>query len=37
VKAEMARRTDWGRLLEPERHLPATASAKEVTQTKDGK
>ena len=23
VKAEMARRTDWGRLLEPGRHLPA--------------
>jgi NodT family efflux transporter outer membrane factor (OMF) lipoprotein len=23
VKAEMARRTDWGRLLEPSRHLPA--------------
>ena len=31
VKAEMARRTDWGRLLEPARHLPASASAKDVT------
>ncbi|MCX6926103.1 MAG: TolC family protein [Verrucomicrobia bacterium] len=26
VKAEMARRTDWGRLLEPGRHLPPTCS-----------
>lgn len=25
VKAEMARRTDWGRMLEPSHHLPATA------------
>ena len=25
VKAEMARRTDWGRLLEPARHLPPGA------------
>jgi outer membrane protein TolC len=24
VKAEMARRTDWGRMLEPEHHLPKT-------------
>ena len=24
VKAEMARRTDWGRLLEPSNHLPKT-------------
>jgi outer membrane protein TolC len=30
VKAEMARRTDWGRMLEPSRHLPA-ASAKDDT------
>jgi NodT family efflux transporter outer membrane factor (OMF) lipoprotein len=36
VKAEMARRTDWGRLLEPGRHLPPSASAKDVTQAKDG-
>jgi len=27
VKAEMSRRTDWGRLLEPERHLPQSAGA----------
>ena len=27
VKAEMSRRTDWGRLLEPERHLPHNAGA----------
>lgn len=26
VKAEMSRRTDWGRLLEPARHLPNTAA-----------
>ena len=25
VKAEMARRTDWGRMLEPQRHLPKTS------------
>ena len=37
VKAEMARRTDWGRLLEPGRHLPPSASAKDVTQAKDGR
>ena len=37
VKAEMARRTDWGRLLEPERHLPATATATDATQAKNGK
>jgi hypothetical protein len=36
VKAEMARRTDWGRLLEPGRHLPAGATAKDVTQAKEG-
>ena len=28
VKAEMARRTDWGRLLEPGRHLPASRVGK---------
>lgn len=27
VKAEMARRTDWGRMLQPEHHLPKTSSA----------
>jgi outer membrane protein TolC len=27
VKAEMARRTDWGRLLEPGRHLPDETAA----------
>ncbi|HZQ45770.1 MAG TPA: efflux transporter outer membrane subunit [Verrucomicrobiae bacterium] len=26
VKAEMARRTDWGKLLEPARHLPGRAA-----------
>ncbi len=36
VKAEMARRTDWGRLLEPARHLPPNPPAKNVTQAKDG-
>jgi hypothetical protein len=25
VKAEMARRTDWGRMLRPEHHLPKTS------------
>ena len=36
VKAEMARRTDWGRLLEPERHLPGGAQANNGTQARDG-
>ena len=31
VKAEMARRTDWGRLLEPARHLPAGETATSST------
>jgi NodT family efflux transporter outer membrane factor (OMF) lipoprotein len=35
VKAEMARRTDWGRLLEPGRHLPANPSEKDATQAKE--
>ena len=35
VKAEMARRTDWGRLLEPGRHLPASLPPKDVTQAKE--
>ena len=32
VKTEMARRTNWGRLLEQERHLPRTAAAGESAQ-----
>jgi NodT family efflux transporter outer membrane factor (OMF) lipoprotein len=36
VKAEMARRADWGRLLEPGRHLPASLPPKDVTQAKEG-
>jgi len=32
VKAEMARRTNWGRLLEPARHLPQREAAKEASQ-----
>jgi NodT family efflux transporter outer membrane factor (OMF) lipoprotein len=32
VKAEMARRTNWGRLLEPGQHLPTSPAAKETTQ-----
>ena len=35
VKAEMARRTNWGRLLEPARHLPHSPAAKEATQLRD--
>jgi len=34
VKAEMARRTDWGRLLEPERQLPRGPEPGEGTQIK---
>lgn len=34
VKAEMARRTDWGRLLEPSRHLPGTSPETGTTKTK---
>ncbi len=38
VKAEMARRTNWGRLLEPGRHLPATSVLGDTTQAKrDGR
>ncbi|MEI6782900.1 MAG: TolC family protein, partial [Verrucomicrobiota bacterium] len=37
VKAAMTRRTNWGRLLEPGRHLPPSAPAKDVTQAKEGK
>jgi xanthine dehydrogenase molybdopterin-binding subunit B len=32
VKAEMTRRTNWGRLLEPERHLPQARAAGNGTQ-----
>jgi hypothetical protein len=28
----MARRTDWGRLLEPSRHLPHSAAASEAVE-----
>ena len=34
VKAEMKRRTDWGRMLEPSHHLPQTPLAAGVTETK---
>jgi NodT family efflux transporter outer membrane factor (OMF) lipoprotein len=37
VKAEMARRTDWGRMLETSHHLPATALAPGVNETKSEK
>jgi hypothetical protein len=37
VKAEMARRTDWGRLLEPGRHLPSSAEVNNGTQARDGR
>jgi NodT family efflux transporter outer membrane factor (OMF) lipoprotein len=36
VKAEMARRTDWGRMLEPAHHLPASALARDTTPPKEG-
>ena len=36
VKAEMARRTDWSRMLEPERHLPPGPPAQDVSQARDG-
>jgi NodT family efflux transporter outer membrane factor (OMF) lipoprotein len=36
VKAEMSRRTDWGRLLEPSRHLPASATGGELAAPKGG-
>jgi NodT family efflux transporter outer membrane factor (OMF) lipoprotein len=32
VKAAMARRTDWGRLLEPSKHLPDTTAWNETAQ-----
>ncbi|HEV2436051.1 MAG TPA: efflux transporter outer membrane subunit [Verrucomicrobiae bacterium] len=34
VKAEMARRTDWGRMLEPSRHLPKIPPIAGMTETK---
>jgi outer membrane protein TolC len=33
VKAEMARRTNWGRMLEPRHHLPAISPVASVTET----
>ncbi len=36
VKAEMARRTDWGRLLKPRRHLPPSPPPKGATQAHAG-
>jgi NodT family efflux transporter outer membrane factor (OMF) lipoprotein len=36
VKAEMARRTDWGRLLEPEKHLPPGPAPKDASQATNG-
>jgi hypothetical protein len=32
VKAEMARRTNWGRMLEPAQHLPPTPAPKQAAQ-----
>jgi NodT family efflux transporter outer membrane factor (OMF) lipoprotein len=34
VKAEMQRRTDWGRMLEPSRHLPAASPVTGAAETK---
>jgi outer membrane protein TolC len=34
VKAEMSRRTDWGRLLEPSRHLPGSPARGELAKPK---
>jgi NodT family efflux transporter outer membrane factor (OMF) lipoprotein len=34
VKAEMARRTDWGKMLEPSRHLPAATAKGDTTQAR---
>jgi NodT family efflux transporter outer membrane factor (OMF) lipoprotein len=36
VKTEMARRTDWGRLLEPGRHLPRSPAATDASPAGDG-
>ena len=37
VKAEMARRTDWGKMLEPSHHLPKTPPPEEPAGAKGGK
>ena len=37
VKAEMARRTNWGRLLEPSQHLPTTPTARGTTEANGGR
>lgn len=37
VKAEMKRRTDWGRMLEPSHHLPKTSPVAGVTDETSGK
>ena len=37
VKAEMSRRTDWGRMLEPSHHLPKTPPPEEPAGAKGGK
>jgi NodT family efflux transporter outer membrane factor (OMF) lipoprotein len=34
VKAEMARRTDWGRMLEPSHHLPQISPVAGINETK---
>jgi NodT family efflux transporter outer membrane factor (OMF) lipoprotein len=37
IKAEMARRTNWGRMLEPSHHLPENPAADNVPDAKGGK
>jgi NodT family efflux transporter outer membrane factor (OMF) lipoprotein len=37
VKAEMSRRTDWGRMLEASHHLPETPLPEVTARAKDGK
>lgn len=37
VKAKMAARTDWGKMLEPSHHLPAVAQANNETEQKSEK
>jgi NodT family efflux transporter outer membrane factor (OMF) lipoprotein len=36
VKAEMARRTNWGRLLEPSGHMPSNPPRNDAAKLKDG-
>ena len=36
VKAEMARRTDWGRMLEPAKHLPSNPPKKDAGEHQNG-